>query len=128
MAYQLKFFGEMIRTIVIAATRNSHRQSISTMICHNKQISASLRGGIRTASMNRSIFCKEQIRSIQRQIAINLIGRNLMITSNSIFTTSIHQHCSTLDISLQENTRILNRTIHVAFRSKVNITKISNII
>ena len=59
-----QLFREVIRAIVIAAARNSNRQTIGSIISHNKQVCASFRGRIRTAGMNRSFFREEQVRSV----------------------------------------------------------------
>ena len=70
--------------------------------------------------MDRGIFGKEKVRPIQRQIAINLVGRDLVIARNTILAASIHQHARADDICLQENRRILNAAIHMALRCEVH--------
>lgn len=43
-----------------------------------------------------------------------------MITDNTILTASIHQNNCTHYISLQKNTRIFNRAIHMGFSRKIH--------
>ena len=45
--------------------------------------------------MDRSLLCEEQVRTIQRQVTVNFIGRNLMITLDTVLAASIHQHTGT---------------------------------
>ena len=111
---------EVIRTIVVGATRNRHRQTIGTMVSQNQQIGRSLRAAVRRAGMNRSLFGEEQVRAIQRKVTINLIRRNLMITLDAIFTASVHQYRSADNIGLEEDTRIFNGTINMRFCRKVD--------
>ena len=70
--------------------------------------------------MDWSLLSEEQIRTIQRQVTVNLIGRNLMITLNAILTASIHQHTGTDDIGLEEDARIFNRTVNMRLCRKVD--------
>ena len=70
--------------------------------------------------MNRSFLGEEQIRTIQRQVAVNLIGRNLMITLDAIFTTSVHQHTGADNICLEEDARVFDGTVNMRFCRKVN--------
>lgn len=53
--------------------------------------------------MNRSLLSKEQVRTIQRQVTVNFIGRNLVITLDAVLAASIHQHTGTDDICLEED-------------------------
>ena len=70
--------------------------------------------------MNRGFFGKEQVRTIQRKVTINLVGRNLMITLDTVLAAGIHQNRSTDDIGLKENARIFNRTVNMRFCRKVD--------
>ena len=70
--------------------------------------------------MNRSLLSEEQVRTIQRQVTVNLIGRNLMITLNTVLAASIHQHRSADNIGLKEDARIFNRTVNMRLCRKVD--------
>ena len=43
-----------------------------------------------------------------------------MITLDSIFSAGIHQNCGTLDIGIQEDLRILDGTVNMAFCREVH--------
>ena len=73
------------------------------MISHYEQICACLGAGVRTACVDRSLLCEEKVRTIERQIAVNLVRRYLMITLDSVLAASIHEHLRTEDISLEED-------------------------
>ena len=81
----------VIRAIVIRATENGHRETVGTVISQNQQVSGRLGTAIRRAGVNRSLLSKEQVRTIQRQVSINLIGRNLMITLDTKLVTITQQ-------------------------------------
>ena len=70
--------------------------------------------------MDRSLFRKEQIGTVERQVAVNLVGRNLMIALNAILTACVEQHLRAHDVGLQENGRVLNRAVNMALRCKVD--------
>ena len=110
----------MIWTIVIRTTADCYRKSISSVISQHQKICCRFRGTIWAAGMDRSLFCKEQIRAIQWQISVHFICRYLMITSNTILSAGIHQNCSSLNIGIQKYFRILNRTVYMTFRCKVH--------
>ena len=81
---------EVIRTIVVGATGNGHRQAVGTVVSQNQQVSGSLGATVRRAGVDRSFLGEEQIRTIQRQVTVNFIGRNLMVTLNAVLAASIH--------------------------------------
>ena len=70
--------------------------------------------------MDWGLFSEEQVRTIQRQVTINLIGRNLMIALNSMLAASIHQHTGTDDVSLKENAWVFDGTVNMRFCRKVD--------
>ena len=53
---------EVIRTIVVGATGNSHRQAVGTVVSQNQQVSGSLGATVRRAGVDRSFLGEEQIR------------------------------------------------------------------
>ena len=111
---------EVIRTIVVGATGNGHRQAVGTVVSQNQQVSGSLGATVRRAGVNRSFLGEEQIRTIQRQVTVNFIGRNLMITLDTVLAASIHQHTGTDNIGLEEDTRIFDGTVNMRFCRKVD--------
>ena len=111
---------EMIRAIVIGATGNGHRQAVGTVVSQNQQVSGSLGAAVRRASMDRSLLSEEQVRTIQRQVTINLIGGNLMVTLDAVLAACVHQHTGTDDVGLEEDARIFDGAINMRFCRKVN--------
>ena len=88
--------------VVVRAAADRHRQSIGSVVCHDKQIRRCLGGTVRAGGMDRGILMEEQIRAIQWQITVHLIRGHLMITPNAILSACIHQHRCTDDIGLQK--------------------------
>lgn len=72
------------------------------------------------SGVNRRFLGEEQVGSVKGQIAINFIGRYLMIADNAIFMASIHHHLSAKDIRLEEHFEIFDRTVSMALRRKVH--------
>ena len=70
--------------------------------------------------MNGCFFSKKQIRTVKGQIAVNLVRRNLMIALDSILAAGIHQHLGSHDIGLEENSRILNGTVHMGLCCEID--------
>ena len=70
--------------------------------------------------MDRRLFRKEQIGTVERQVAVNLVGRNLMIALNAILTACVEQHLRAHHVGLQEDGRVLNRAVNMALRCKVD--------
>ena len=69
--------------------------------------------------MDRSFLCEKQIRPVKRQITVNLICGNLMITLDSVFAAGIHKNSSTDNVCVQENLRVLDGTVNVALSREV---------
>ena len=68
----------MIRTVVIGTTADGYRQTVGSVIRLYQQIRCRLGATIRGTGMNRRLLREEQIRTIQRQVAIDLIGGNMI--------------------------------------------------
>ena len=70
--------------------------------------------------MDRRLFREQQVRPVQRQVAVNLVRAHLVIPGNAVFPAGIHQVSRAHDIGPQENIRILNAAVHMAFRREVD--------
>ncbi len=55
-----------------------------------------------------SLFGEEQVRTIQRQVAINLIGRNHDDKLDAYLRQSVHQNTGANDVGLEEDARIFD--------------------
>src|SRR5699024_4349298 len=62
---------------------------------------------------------KEEIRAVQRQVAVHFVGGYLVIPFYAVLAAGVHHHLRTDDIGLQEDARILDGTVHVALCRKV---------
>ena len=110
----------MIRTVVVGAAGNGHRQTVGTVISQNQQICTGFGAAVRRAGVDRCLLGEEQVGTVQRQVAVNLVGRDLMITLDAVLAASVHQRCGTHNIRLEEDARIFDRTVNMRFCRKVN--------
>ena len=70
--------------------------------------------------MNRGCLGKEEVGSVERQIAVNLVGTYLMITCDTVFAAGVHQYLCAEDVGFKEDFGILDRAVNVALRRKVD--------
>ena len=89
------------------------------MVSQYQKVGSCLGGAVRAAGVDRGFFCKEQVRTIQRQISVNFVCRYLMITLDPVFPAGVHKYGSSFDIGVQEYFRIFNGTVYVTFSGKV---------
>lgn len=69
--------------------------------------------------MQRCFLCKEQIRSVQRQISVNFVGRYLVISLYAVLSACVHKHSGALYICFEEYARVFYGAVNMAFRRKV---------
>ena len=89
-------------------------------IGQHQQISRSLGGTVGAGGVDGGLFREEQIRPIQGQIAVHLVGRHLMIPLNAVLPAGVHQGLGTQNVGAQEQPGIFHGTIHMALRCKVH--------
>ena len=70
--------------------------------------------------MDRRFLCEEQIRPVKGKVPIDLIRRYLMKSGDPIFPAGVHQGCRPEDIRLQKDAGILDASVDMAFRGKVD--------
>lgn len=70
--------------------------------------------------MDWRLLGEEQVGSIERQVAVDLVGRNLVVADVAEGAAGVHHHARADDVGLQEDAGILNAAIHMALRSKVD--------
>ena len=73
------------------------------MVSQYQQICTCFRRGVGAAGVDGSLFGKEQVRSVQRQIAVDFVGRNLVITLDAILPASVHHNRCAEDVGLEED-------------------------
>ena len=110
---------EMVGAIVVGAAGDSHRQAIGPMIRQHQQIGGSLGGRIGRAGVDGGLLCEEQIRPIQGQVAVDLVGGDLVIAGDAVFPAGIHQHLGAQNIGLQKHLGVFDGAVNMAFCSEV---------
>ena len=115
-----QLFREVIRAIVVGASGNRYRETISSVVSQYQQICTCFRRGVGAAGVDGSLFGKEQVRSVQRQIAVDFVGRNLVITLDAILPASVHHNRCAEDVGLEEDLRVLDRAVYMRLRRKVD--------
>ena len=70
---------EVIWSVVIGAPADRHREPVSSVIGENQKIRSSFRRTVRAACVNRRLLRKEEIRSVKREITVNLICTNTLL-------------------------------------------------
>ena len=103
-----QFFREMIWPVIVGTTADRHRKPIGSVVSHHKQIRSRLGGTVRTAGVDRCFLRKEQVRTIQGQISVNLVRGYLMVSLDPVFPAGVHQDGRPHDIRLQKDARILD--------------------
>ena len=70
--------------------------------------------------MDRGVFGEEKIRTVQRQVAVNFISGYLMVTDIAESPAGIHHGGSSDDVRFQEDSRIFDGAVYVAFSSEID--------
>jgi hypothetical protein len=115
-----QLFREMIGPVVVGTTGDSYREIVGTLISLYKQISSGFGAAVGRAGVDRRLFGEEEIRPVKRQITVDFIGGNLMVTNVTESAAGIHQNGSADNIRLQKNGWVFNTPIYVAFCCEVN--------
>ena len=104
---------ELIGPVIVGAAADRNGQSVCPVIRSHQQIRRGFGTAVGTGGMEWSRLGKEQIRPVDRQVSVYLVGTDLMIPFNTIFAAGIHQNSRTDDICLQEDFRVFNGTVHM---------------
>ena len=115
-----ELLGEMIGPVVVGTARNGHGKSIRSVICEHQKIRPRLGGGIGAGRMQRRLLRKEEVGSVERQIAVHLVRRDLMIAPDAVLAAGIHQNGRADDVGLKEDTRVLDGAVDMALRREVD--------
>ena len=111
---------EVVRAVVIRAARDRRRDLVGAMVGHDEQVSAGLRSRIRARRLEIRLFREEQVRAVERQVAIDLVRRDLMIAVDAVLAAGVEQHARADDVRLQEDLRILDGAVDMRLRRKVD--------
>lgn len=115
-----QLFREVIRAVVVRASGNRYRETISSVVSQYQQICTCFRRGVGAAGVDGSLFGKEQVRSVQRQVAVDFVGRNLVITLDTVLPASVHHDSSTQNVGLEEDLWVLDRAVYMRLSCKVD--------
>ena len=63
---------------------------------------------------------EEEVWTVKRQVAVNFVGWDLVVALDAVLAAGVHQDWSPDDVGLQEDFRIFDWTVNVAFRSEVD--------
>ena len=110
---------EMVGAVVVGAAGNRHWQPVSPVVGQNKQIRAGLAGGIGAGGVQRRLLREKQIRPVQRQIPVDLVGGYLMITLYAIGAGRIQKNRGAHYVGAHKDPGIGNGPVHMGFGSKV---------
>ena len=111
---------EMVRTVVVRAARDCRRDLVGAVVSHDEQVSTGLRRRIRARRLEVRLLREEQIRAVERQVAVDLIRRYLMVAVDAVLAAGVEQHARADDIRLQKNLRILDGAVDMRLRREVD--------
>ena len=70
--------------------------------------------------MQRRLLGEQQVRPVERQVAVHLIGRDLVKAHVAVFAAGVHEHGRTDDVRLQEDRRIGDRAVDMALGREIH--------
>ena len=111
---------EVVRAVVVRAARDRRRDLVGAMVGHDEQVSTGLRSRIRARRLEVRLFREEEIRAVERQVAVDLVRRDLMVAVNAVLAAGVEQHARADDVRLQEDLRILDGAVDMRLRRKVD--------
>ncbi len=97
---------ELIRSVVVGASGNGDRETECSVVCQDEQICRCLRAGVGAGGVKRGILMEEEIRAVKRQIAVYLVGRDLVEPADAVLAAGIHQDRRSMDVGFKEDVRI----------------------
>ena len=111
---------EVVRAVVVRAARDRRRDLVGAMVGHDEQVSTGLRSRIRARRLEVRLFREKEIRAVERQVAVDLVRRDLMVAVDAVLAAGVEQHARADDVRLQEDLRILNGAVDMRLRCKVD--------
>ena len=111
---------KMIRAVVIRAARDCRRDLVGAVIRHDQEVRTGFRSRIRARRLEVRLLREEQIRVVERQIAVDFIRRDLMVAVDAVLAAGVEQHARADDIRLQEDLRILDGAVDMRLCREVD--------
>ena len=103
-----QLFRKLVRTVVIGAAADGNRQTIGAEIGVAQQVRRGLGGRIGAGGVDRGLLRKEQVRPVQRQISVHLIGGDLVVAADAENAAGVQKYLGTHHVGLQENSGIFD--------------------
>lgn len=111
---------EVIRTVVVRAARDRRRDLVGAVIRHDQEVRTGFRSRIRARRLEVRLLREEQVRTVERQVAVDLIRRDLMVAVDAVLAAGVEQHARADDIRLQEDLRILDGAVDMRLCREVD--------
>ena len=111
---------EVVRAVVVRAARDCRRDLVGAVVGHDEQVGTGLRSRIRARRLEVRLLREEQVRAVERQVAVDLVRRDLMIAVDAVLAAGVEQHARADDVRLQEDLRILDGAIDMRLRREVD--------
>ena len=70
--------------------------------------------------MQWRLLGEQQVRPVERQVAIDLVGRDLMKAHIAVFAAGVHEHGRADDVRLQKQRRVGDRAVDMALGREVH--------
>ena len=115
-----ELFRKLIRPVVIRAARDRDRQAVGASVCAHEQVGRRLGAAVGRARVQRRLLGEQQVRPVERQVAVDLVGRDLMEADIPVFAAGVHEHGRADDVRLQKQRRVGDRAIHMALGREVH--------
>ena len=115
-----QLLGEVIGPVVVGAAGDGHGQAVGPVIGQHQQVGPRLGGGVGAAGVDGGLLGEEQVRPVQGQVAVDLIGGHLVIALNAVLPAGVHHHGGAQDVGLEEYLRVLDGAVHMALRREVD--------
>ena len=90
------------------------------MVCHGQQICRSLRCGVRARCRERHGLNEEEVRPVERQVAVNFVCSYLMEPLYAVSDRCVHKHLCAEDVRAQKQARIFDRSVYMRLSGKVD--------
>ena len=70
--------------------------------------------------MDGRLLGKEEIRPVEREIAVHLVRGDLVVAADAVFAAGVHQYGGADDVGLQEDGGVFDGAVHMALRREVH--------
>ena len=111
---------EMVGAVIVGAAADADREPVGPVVGQDQKVRCRLGRTVGAAGMDRRLLSEKQVRTVQRQVTVDLVRGDLMIAGDTVLPAGIHQSRRAHDVGLQENARILDGAVHVGLRGEIH--------